>query len=51
MAKTFLQEFVEVQRTIRTAPPVTYGKDIPSDLRGLNLSGMIINIYLYYVTI
>jgi hypothetical protein len=46
MAKTFLQEFVEVQRTIRTAPPVTYGKDIPSELRGLNLSGIFIYIIL-----
>ncbi len=32
VAKVFLQEFVEAQRTVRTAPPVSYSKDPPGEL-------------------
>jgi actin related protein 2/3 complex subunit 2 len=38
MAKIILQEFVEAQRTIRTAPPVSYSKDAPMELSNLKLS-------------
>jgi actin related protein 2/3 complex subunit 2 len=34
VAKVFLQEFVEAQRTVRTAPPVNYSKDAPGELLG-----------------
>ncbi len=32
VAKVFLQEFVEAQRTVRTAPPVSYSKEPPGEL-------------------
>lgn len=32
VAKVFLQEFVEAQRTVRTAPPVIYSKEPPGEL-------------------
>ncbi len=32
VARVFLQEFVEAQRTVRTAPPVSYSKDPPGEL-------------------
>jgi len=35
VAKVFLQEFVEAQRTVRTAPPVSYSKEPPGELTGL----------------
>ena len=35
IAKVFLQEFVESQRTVRSAPPVSYSKDPPGELNGL----------------
>jgi actin related protein 2/3 complex subunit 2 len=35
IAKVFLQEFVESQRSIRSAPPVSYSKDPPGELTGL----------------
>lgn len=38
MARIFLQEFVEAQRTVRTAPPVSFSKDAPLELSSLNLS-------------
>lgn len=37
MAKVFLQEFVEAQRTVRTAPPVQYLREAPGELSALNL--------------
>ena len=37
MAKVFLQEFVEAQRTVRTAPPVQYLREAPLELAGLGL--------------
>ena len=36
VAKVFLQEFVEAQRTVRTAPPVSYTKEPPGELAGAN---------------
>mmetsp|Transcript_4062 Transcript_4062/g.4198 ORF Transcript_4062/g.4198 Transcript_4062/m.4198 type:complete len:302 (+) Transcript_4062:106-1011(+) len=36
IAKLFLQEFVEAQRLIRSAPPVSYSKDPPGELIGVN---------------
>lgn len=36
VAKVFLQEFVEAQRTVRTAPPVNYSKEPPGELTGIN---------------
>ena len=37
IAKVFLQEFVEAQRSIRSAPPVSYSpKDPPGELTGLS---------------
>ena len=38
MAKIFLQEFVEAQRTIRTAPPVSYSKEPPLELSGMKFN-------------
>jgi len=38
VAKVFLQEFVEAQRTVRTAPPVSYSKDPPGELAGISYS-------------
>jgi len=35
IARVFLQEFVEAQRTIRNAPPVTFSKDTPGELSKL----------------
>jgi actin related protein 2/3 complex subunit 2 len=35
IAKVFLQEFVEAQRTNRNAPPVTYSHATPPDLRSV----------------
>jgi len=35
VAKVFLQEFVEAQRTVRTAPPVSYSKEPPGELSGI----------------
>lgn len=35
LAKVFLQEFVEAQRTVRTAPPVSFSKEPPGELAGL----------------
>ena len=32
MAKIFMQEFVESQRTVRTAPPVSYSKEAPLEI-------------------
>ena len=37
MAKIFLQEFVEGQRAVRTAPPVSYSKEPPLELSSLKL--------------
>lgn len=34
LAKVFLQEFVEAQRTVRTAPPVSYSKEPPGEIAG-----------------
>lgn len=33
IAKVFMQEFVEAQRIVRNAPPVSYSKETPQDLR------------------
>ena len=38
MAKIFLQEFVEAQRTIRTAPPVSYSREPPLELSGMKFN-------------
>ena len=38
MAKIFLQEFVESQRAVRTAPPVSFSKDVPGELLGSNIN-------------
>lgn len=35
LARVFLQEFVEAQRAVRTAPPVNYSKEPPGELTGL----------------
>lgn len=35
LARVFLQEFVEAQRAVRTAPPVNYSKEPPGELAGL----------------
>ena len=35
IAKVFLQEFAESQRTVRSAPPVSYSKDPPGELIGV----------------
>jgi len=35
VAKVFLQEFVEAQRTVRTAPPVSYSKEPPGELANI----------------
>jgi len=35
MARVFLQEFVEAQRTVRTAPPVSFSREPPGELAGL----------------
>lgn len=35
IAKVFLQEFAESQRLIRSAPPVSYSKDPPGELTGV----------------
>jgi len=37
IARVFLQEFVEAQRTVRQAPPVSYSRDPPGELASLNL--------------
>jgi len=36
VAKVFLQEFVEAQRSVRTAPPVIFSRDPPGELSGLS---------------
>lgn len=36
-AKVFLQEFVESQRAVRTAPPVSYSREPPLELASLNI--------------
>lgn len=36
IAKVFLQEFMESQRIIRSAPPVSYSKDPPGELNGIS---------------
>lgn len=36
LARVFLQEFVEAQRTVRTAPPVSYSKEPPGELASVN---------------
>lgn len=36
VAKVFLQEFVEAQRTVRTSPPVNYSRERPGELEGIN---------------
>lgn len=38
IAKVFLQEFVEAQRTVRTAPPVSYSKEPPGELAGVSVA-------------
>lgn len=38
ISKVFLQEFVEGQRAIRTAPPVSYTKEPPLELSSLKLA-------------
>ena len=38
VAKVFLQEFVEAQRTVRTAPPVSYTKEPPGELAGTSFN-------------
>lgn len=35
IAKVFMHEFVEAQRTVRNAPPVTYSPSTPPDLRNV----------------
>jgi hypothetical protein len=35
LARVFLQEFVEAQRAVRTAPPVNFSKEPPGELAGL----------------
>lgn len=35
LARVFLQEFVEAQRTVRTAPPVSYSREPPREVAGL----------------
>jgi actin related protein 2/3 complex, subunit 2 len=35
LAKVFLQEFVEAQRTIRAAPPVSFSKEPPQELSSM----------------
>lgn len=35
MARVFLQEFVEAQRTVRTAPPVSFSREPPGEVAGL----------------
>ncbi|CAK9250726.1 unnamed protein product [Sphagnum jensenii] len=47
VSRIFLQEFVEGQRSVRTAPPVSYSKEPPQELAGMkfpareNISGYI----------
>jgi actin related protein 2/3 complex subunit 2 len=36
LAKVFLQEFVEAQRTVRNAPPVSYSKEPPGELSNVS---------------
>jgi len=36
LAKVFLQEFVEAQRAVRSAPPVSYTKDPPGELASVD---------------
>lgn len=38
IAKVFLQEFVETQRSVRNAPPVSYSKEPPGELTGAAFS-------------
>jgi actin related protein 2/3 complex subunit 2 len=38
MAKIFLQEFVEAQRMIRTAPPVSYSKEPPMEIANMKFN-------------
>lgn len=38
LARVFLQEFVEAQRAVRTAPPVNFSKDPPGELTGLPIN-------------
>lgn len=38
LARVFLQEFVEAQRTVRTAPPVNFSKEPPGELSGLPIT-------------
>lgn len=35
MARVFLQEFVEAQRTVRTAPPVSFSREPPGEIASL----------------
>jgi actin related protein 2/3 complex subunit 2 len=35
LARVFLQEFVEAQRTVRTAPPVSYSREPPREVAGM----------------
>lgn len=36
LARVFLQEFAEAQRTVRTAPPVSYSKEPPGELASVS---------------
>ena len=36
LARVFLQEFVEAQRMVRTAPPVSFSREPPGELAGLS---------------
>lgn len=36
VARVFLQEFVEAQRVVRTAPPVSFSKEPPGELQGIS---------------
>lgn len=38
IARVFLQEFVEAQRTLRQAPPVAFTREPPGELASLNIS-------------
>lgn len=37
IARVFLQEFVEAQRTLRQAPPVSFSREPPGELASLNI--------------
>jgi actin related protein 2/3 complex subunit 2 len=38
IARVFLQEFVEAQRTLRQAPPVSFSREPPGELASLNIA-------------